>query len=175
MFSILMVLSGQGKHWYWVIMPILTEKRPTNDPLTPSKISGHPVSWMLRKSGFRASHKCEACSRDTHMLASSPPPLSHCPDLLPSSAKKNTQKTQFSPHSPIFRINPSDPSRPHFEDERKSHVTVCSHCCGSSEITPLVQHSRMKLPFERSIEFKFYFHYQCYFRIIATIPKTVLH
>ena len=105
------------------------------------------------------------------MLPSSPLPLSHCPDLSPSSAKKNTQKTQFSPHSPIFRINLSDPSRPHFEDERKSRVTVCSHCCGSSEITPLVQHSRMKLPFKRSIEIKFYIHYQCYFSYHFHSPK----
>ena len=109
--------------------------------------------------------------RHTYAGLISTPPLSHCPDLLPSSAKKNTQKTQFSPHSPIFRINPSDPSRPHFEDERKSRVTVCSHCCGSSEITPLVQHSRMKLPFKRSIEIKFYFHYQCYFSYHFHSPK----
>ena len=73
------------------------EKRPANDPLTPSKISGHPV--------FRRFRAPIVWSRDTHMLPPSPLPLSHCTDLSPSSAKKNTEKTQFSPHSPIFRIN----------------------------------------------------------------------
>ena len=94
-FSIQMVYSRKTKLRYK-----MTKKRPTNDPLTPLKISGHPVlrgDWRFRTA--------IVWSRDTHMLPPSPLPLSHCTDLSPSSAKKNTEKTQFSPHSPIFRIN----------------------------------------------------------------------
>ena len=54
---------------------------------------------------------------------------------------------------------------------KKIEVTLGAQCCcsgGSSEITSLVQHSGMKLPFERSIEIKFYFHCRCFFRLILT-------
>ena len=54
---------------------------------------------------------------------------------------------------------------------KKIEVTLgAQYCCsgGSSEITSLVQHSGMKLPFERSIEIKFYFHCRCFFRLIPT-------
>ena len=54
---------------------------------------------------------------------------------------------------------------------KKIEVTLGAQCCcsgGSSEITSLVQHSGMKLPFERSIEIKFYFHCRCFFRLIPT-------
>ena len=102
------------------------------------------------------------------------PLLSHCPDLSPSSAKKNTQKTQFSPHSPIFRINlfKRSFSSPFWRRKKVArHGVQGELCCGSSEITPLVQPSRMKLPFDRSIEIKFYFHCQCYFSHHPHNPK----
>ena len=54
---------------------------------------------------------------------------------------------------------------------KKIEVTLGAQCCcsgGSSEITSLVQPSGMKLPFERSIEIKFYFHCRCFFRLILT-------
>ena len=84
--------------------------------------------------------------------------LSHCPiaQIYRSPLQRKTPRRHNSLVT-IFKINPS---RRHFQHKRKFCVTVW---CGSSEITPLVRPSRMKLPFDRSIEIKFYFHCQCYF------------
>ena len=105
-------------HKMWLILLKIGQNCPKKNRNPPERFeeSLYFGSWETRNLGL----SCEV--RHTHAALIYPLPLSHCPDLSQSPAKKNTQKTQFSRHSPIFRINPS---RRHFQHKRKFCVTPC--------------------------------------------------
>ena len=110
---------------------------------------------------------------DTHMLAPSPLPLSHCTDLLPSSAKKNTEKTQFSPHSPIFRINLEILLVP-ISKSKESPVSRCA-AVDLQKLLPLSNAAGWNCHSTGLLRSNSIFIVNVIFRIIAFLPKSILY